>query len=661
MAIDLNELTDEELEQVALGNRDILSKYENKSSLNMQDLSDDQLQMVANGTPLSEIKNERNEYVGMGTSIAGALTGAAIGSAVPVVGTVIGGLVGGALGAFGGELIEDSLVGEDLDFANAAKEGAISVGIDVATLGAMKWAKPAYYSGKRLLGFTPNEVAKDIAEKAALTASTQQAGTQYSLASTSQILAEKGAVLTPSQIPTATGIDKFYENIGRGGILSGRAFDDNMVKINDAVSGAVNELIVRKLGAGVNNIFGEAKKSLSRQYELGLDSVMGKLKNDMLDVSPIHKALDSVIKSSSNKLGGTSLQKETISLLSGLKKDLSAGMPKRVDIMGDVQVRTGTDSLTNTARYKTTQGVIGTRDVPQPIPAVHLIEWQKKVNKIITEMGNPQSPMYNGVIDAELAQAAKVLNGSIGSVMTKTNKSAFDEYLLVKKEYSKGIRAIKPASIKSLINSASKEDYEGLGKVLLPSGTTNFSKFTQTFNAVKFSVNSLKPQQLRDLGFKSKDDVFNTIKASYVKDLFPDVSSTAFDVSGYAKQLTKLSAEQVKQAKVVLGKDYGRFNQIRNAIIDSAEKPKTDVGLLSLRSRELGLGAAVAAGSTGGISGGLAALFAPKIMAKISLSPKKSARLINLMGRQSNTPEGLSKTQQSIALLVAEALDTAVD
>ena len=74
-----SKLSDEELKQVALGNTDILkaaraskAKY---SAANMSEMSDAQLEAVRNGTPISEIQDERNEFVGMGTSIGGALTG----------------------------------------------------------------------------------------------------------------------------------------------------------------------------------------------------------------------------------------------------------------------------------------------------------------------------------------------------------------------------------------------------------------------------------------------------------------------------------------------------------------------------------------------------------------------------------------------------------
>ena len=669
MAFDMSKLSDEELEQVALGNLDILKAKQSAYNLsNMDELSDEQLARVASGTPLSEIQKERNEFVGMGSSIGGALGGAALGTAIlPGVGTAVGGIIGGALGAFGGELAEDQLQGEDLDFANAAQEAAISVGLDVATLGAAKWAKPVYFAGKRALGFTAEEVGKDIVEKAVATRATQRAGTPLSFQSSAELLAERGAVLTPAQLGDE-GILAFYDNLGRGGILSGRDFDKNMELANEAVSGAVSQLISKneagvlmkgELGASIDSIFMEGKRALGKQYELGLNGVMSSLTNNNINVLPVHKSIDGFLKSYTNKLGGSDLQDGTVSLLKKIQKDLSNGY-KTIDVLEDVKIPY-TNAL-GQKMFKIEKQVVGSKKVAVPIPAAQVIEWQKKVNKIITEAGNPQSPMYNKAVDAELAKVSSALSGSIDNIMSKVNPEAYGKYLAVKKQYSKGIKTLRPDNIKAIINSAAKEDYDSLGKVLLQEGVTNLSRFNNTWKALNYSVNTMKPAQLAELGFKNKEEVFKTIKSSYVQNLFPNINDTAFDLSKYAAKMSKLSREEITQVKTVLGKDYGRFNQIRNAIIDASKKSGTDVGILSLRSKELQIGTSIAAGSFGGIGVGLFALFTPKLMAKVALNPKTSAMLINTLGKTSKTPEGLEATQKTLAaILAAESLDTAVD
>lgn len=661
--ININDMTEEELDQYLLKNSPASKQ---SSGLDVDNLTEEQLDRYLAGKPIDA--PERNELIGMGSSIGGALAGAAAGTAIlPGIGTAVGGVIGGALGAFGGELAEDVMSEEDLNYANAAQEAAISVGLDIATLGAAKWAKPAYFAGKRALGFTAEEVGKDIVEKAAATRATQVAGTQTSLQSSAELLAEKGAVLTPTQMG-ADGILSFYDSLGRSGVLSSGAFDKNMELANEAVSGAINGLVAKneagvlmkgELGAAIDNVFMEGKKALGKQYELGLNDVMSALTNSTINVLPIHKSIDGFIKSYSSKLGGTQLQDGTIKLLRGIQDDLSGGF-KLVDEVKEVKV-----PYTNSfgqKMFKTEKQVVGKRKVPVPIPAAQLIEWQKKLNKVITEAGNPLSPMYNKAVDAELAKVSSALSGSIDKVMTKVNPEAFGKYQAVKKAYSKGIKTLRPDNIKSIINSAAKEDYDRLGKVMLQEGVTNLSQFNNTWKAMNYAVKSMNPKQLTELGFKNKDELFKTIKSSYVQNIFPNVNAVDFDIAKYANRMSKLSREELAQAKTILGKDYARFNQIRNAIIDASKKPDSDVGILSLRSKELGTVGAIAVGSVTGVAGGMAALLAPKMMAKISLNPKTSAMLINAMGRSSKTVGGLDETKKLLtAILAAEGMDTAVD
>lgn len=659
---DFDSMSDEELDQYLLKNSPASKQ---PSAIDFDSLTDEQLDRYLAGKPIDA--PERNELIGMGSSMAGALGGAAVGSAIlPGLGTVAGGVIGGALGAFGGELAEDVMSEEELNYANAAKEAAVSLGVDALTMGTAKFAKPIYFAGKRALGFAGEEVGKDIAEKVASKA-TQKAGTPLSLKSTAELLGERGAVLTPIQLGEK-GILGFYDNLGRGGILSGKMFDDNMVKVNEAVSGAVNDLVAKndagvmmkgELGAAVDSLFHEAKQGLSKQYELGLNEVQRMLKNDKVNVIPIHNAIDGFVKSYSQKIGKSALQDGTLSLLKQIKGDLSDGF-KVVDVVKEVR-KPYRNALGQTM-YKTVKEVTGTKKVPVAIPAEELITWQKKVNKIITEMGNPQSSMYNSSIDADLAKVSNTLGKSIDKSMLGLNAEAYGKYEGIKKQYKKGIKTLRPDNIKSIINSAAKEDYERLGKVFVQEGVVNLDQFKKTWNALNFSVKSMKPEKLQQLGFASKDELFKTIKSTYMQNLLPAVNDVSFDIGKYAAKMSKMTKEELSQAKTVMGKDFGRFNQIRNAIIDASVKPGNDVGMLALRSKELQAGTALAAGSFGGVGVGLFALFAPKLMAKIALNHKTQGLLLNILNRSSKTPEGIKITENAIrTLLAAEGVDLAAE
>ena len=674
-----SKLSDEELKQVALGNTDILkaaraseAKY---SAANMSEMSDAQLEAVRNGTPISEIQDERNEFVGMGTSIGGALTGAAVGSVFGPLGTVVGGIFGGMGGAFGGELLEDTLEGKDLDYWNATKEASISLGIDVATLGTLKIAKPIYLASKEMLGFKPQEVAEEIAKHARETVNTSKPFTQDSLASTQSLLDETGGKLTPAALPNATGILKFAEMIGRLGILSSNDFVVNMKKINDAVTGGVNELIAKtkvdplnkmELGQSVEGIFKEAKSALSKQYEIGLDSVMAKSANDMVDVTPIYNTLNRFINAKSTIIGN-SLQDSTLKHAKSILNDLSGGLPIAKDIMGDVPGSSSILDAAGSSLSTTTRGVIGTETVAQKIPVAHLIEWEKKNKALLRELGNKTSPLYNKTLDRELNRVVDSLDGATSNVMSKVNRPAFLKYKAVKKAYGTGLEAISPKAIKNLVNQAAKGTFEGLANTLLLNNSS-LSKFKATHGALTSSIKLLPKESLENLGVTTHKELLDKVKVSFLEDAFPSIKDVNLDLTSLAKTFKKLSPEQLEQARIVMGSDFGRFNQIKNAIIETAKRPEANFFALSLRSKETaagiqiagGIGAAAFSAGIGGLAAGAAVLLLPKVLSRIALSSGHSARLINILGGRgkSKTVEGM---ETQIALLLAEVGDTSLD
>ena len=680
-----DKLSVEELEQVALGNIDILkaarARKATYSSANMGEMSVDQLTAVSKGTPISEIQDERNEFVGMAGGLGGALAGASIGTAIlPGFGTAIGGIIGGAVGAFGGELAEDALQGEDLDYANATFEGAMSAGIDVATLGTFKFAKPIYFASKKALGFTPNQVSTDLVSMSSVTAGSQIAGSAASLKATQEMLETTGGTLTPSQVG-GDGILAFYENMGRNGILSSKSFNENAAKANQSVSNAINDLAARSeagtllrddLGKAVNDVILEGQKALRQQYTNGLNAILPKLDNVDIDITPIYKNLGNMLEANKNMLSGTSLEKSAYTLISDLQKDLSAGLPKIEDIFKDMPTSVPSN-LVDKAGNPFTRTLMkstktGEKTVPNPIPAKDLLLWQKKVNDTITKMVYLNNRNEGGIGKAHIAQLSSVLKKSIDVAVIKASPEVAEAYSKVKKLFRENIDEVKPNSIKGLLQSASKESYDALGKVLLNTGSLDLSKFKRTWGAIKYSLNNIEPKKMKELGFTGKEDALKTIRASYVRNIFPDVNSSSFDIKSYANKMIKMSPEEVKQAKVVMGESYPQFHRIRNAIIDASKKQKNDVGLLSLRAKELA--AITALGSTGYFMGGdaggtvalggIGILFAPKVMARIALNPKQSAQFINILGRSSTTPAGVNSTEKALKMLMTgEAIDTA--
>ena len=170
--------------------------------------------------------------LGMGGGVVGTILGAPFGPP----GMFVGGAIGGALGTASGSLISDELTGEDLDYAKALEEAAISMGFDVATLGLGKAIKPAWVAAKRKMGFTPQEAAEQLVQELG-----GEAGTAASLKASQQILEEGGATLTPSQVG-AEGVALLQERIGRLGLISGRQYETNAAKVNEVTSEALSEI-----------------------------------------------------------------------------------------------------------------------------------------------------------------------------------------------------------------------------------------------------------------------------------------------------------------------------------------------------------------------------------------------------------------------------------
>ena len=143
--------------------------------------------------------------LGMGGGVVGTILGAPLGPP----GMFVGGAIGGALGTSAGSLISDELTGEDLDYAKALEEAAISMGFDIATLGLGRAIRPAWIAAKKKMGFTPQEAAEQLVQELG-----GEAGTVASLKASQEILEGGGATLTPSQVGAegvVFALEKFCE------------------------------------------------------------------------------------------------------------------------------------------------------------------------------------------------------------------------------------------------------------------------------------------------------------------------------------------------------------------------------------------------------------------------------------------------------------------
>jgi len=225
---------------------------------------------TGDGTSIADVGQYLKENLELAGGVGGGVAGAILGSPAGPIGSMAGSMLLSAIGTGAGSLASDELKGEDLNYAEAMKEAAISLGFDVATLTAGKVLKPAYVLAKKKLGFTPKEAAEQLVKELE-----PAVGTQASLKASQEILEEGGATLTPSQVG-ATGLQLISEKIGRIGIISGGKFDANAKLVNEAVQDGLNEVVNRlsvnssgtpiELAENLMSVIDAGKQALNKNY-----------------------------------------------------------------------------------------------------------------------------------------------------------------------------------------------------------------------------------------------------------------------------------------------------------------------------------------------------------------------------------------------------------
>jgi hypothetical protein len=239
--------------------------------------------------------------------IAGAIAGGkALGRGGPTMGA-IGAVTGGAIGTFGGELLSDDLMGVPLDYANAAKSAAMSIGMDLALFGGARTVKLLKSLWQR--GVTPKDAALEILQRARPGA---QAGSEESLRATQAELQRQGATLTPSQTGRAGLFKRIAEGLSESAILSQGAFQKNAEKVNKVVSDGLHELMGNKdippslLGEDMYRVIDSGRKSLYKVYGDALEAIQGKLgPTQRANVRPLIAFLNTQVEAAQRSFGNT--------------------------------------------------------------------------------------------------------------------------------------------------------------------------------------------------------------------------------------------------------------------------------------------------------------------------------------------------------------------
>lgn len=561
----------------------------------------------------SDVGNFLKENMEIPGGLGGAITGTVAGIPGGPVGMIGGGIIGGALGSFGGSLASDKLTGAELNYADAVKEAGISLGIDLATLGLGKIAKPGYFAARSALGFTPKETAEELLKLASEGA---KVGSQESLMATQRLLQKGGATLTPFQTNRASGGQIFAQRLGEVGLFSSKVMEDNVGLVNKVANDSLQEIINRvgysdvidpqALGKDLFEVISLGKKANSEIYDKGLTEIMNTVGGKPPTTAVVKSTINNFLKQNRREFGSV----------------LDPSTLKFIEDIGN--------TLANVPAMK----------------ASSLIDYEKKIMQDISQFGDMGSSLYNNIADRQLAQFSSELRDAVGKTLQTVDPTAATKYKALKTAYGEASEGMLPELNASFIRKAGASDFDALGKLVMGSGST--SKIAEMLNSIDVAYRTMGKAGI-EAPIKTAKEAKQVIKKGFLQKTFPSLGEE-FDISKYRTLADRMNnPETATRFRTILGEDYGRVKQITNLMKEASEKPTSNIGQLVLRSKEYaavgGLGAAAVGGASAGVGVGLltggAVLFTPIVLAKMSTNPKTVNALLTLSKRKFATPEAL--------------------
>lgn len=604
-----------------------------------------------------DIYNYVKSNMDLPLGMAGALQGAKVGSRLGPMGMLVGGIGGGAFGTFGGSLASDVITDkEELDYNSAVDKALMSIGFDIATLGAWRVAKPAFVAAKKALGFTPKEIAEQIT---AIPKQGLEAGSPESLKATQKILEEGGGSLSRFQTGQASSLEVFAEKLGEAGLGSGKIAIGNADKVNKATQAALNDITAgsvirtgaspKELGSAVLDVITAGRMALSDAYGDGLDAIKTGVSNKKVNTSPVKNSLLRFLNENKVVTKGTKqvLDKETGQVV---EKQIS----KRVSTLDDAA-----SGFIN----KQLQGIL---QLPT-MSANHLLDVDKMLTQQMKKFGDIKSPNYNSTASQQLGELQDRIKTSIGDVLGNVDPRAAESYSLLKKEYSEGMGGLLPEINRNVIKNAEKGNYDVLGNLLTTQ--TNVSKISSMFKSVDNAYKQLaKTKELpAEIPYATAKEAKQAIRQSFIKNLVPDINSADFDISKYADLAARFSKpKEQSRLKAIMGEDYGRVRQLFNVMAEASKKPEGNLGTLFLRNKEYQSIAGMAAVGTAGTVGGaplavgtaMAVIGTPIFLAKAASNPKAVNRLLAFNKAKFKSDDAREK---AVLLIVSDVMDALSD
>lgn len=589
----------------------------------MANLTTEQLQAIASGDFSSVSEDDlqnlyssgKSSEVGgletVGSILGGIGAGAALGTmGAGPVGTIVGGIVGGAIGAFGGEVLEDLINGKEVDLSKATKEGAISAGFDVATLGAGKILRPVF----RLT--TTSKLSNNFKNLLNQTSPTQ--GSRASLAQTEQILEEGGSSLSPRSIEGVGPIRRLFNELGEVGFISRGMFEQDLKKRRNVIlsnlarwTNSESALTTTELGQSMFNIVEAGRLAASKSYGDGLGVL-------------------------SEKAGSTKFPSNSIMF------EISKFLEKNVDDFGSTL-----SNKTKSIAEEMQQILRPTGGQPVVANFKSMVQFQKRLNAAIDD-AMPGGANPNKTVASELSELSTRVKAGIEKAVEKKSTGLYKEYKKLNEEYKDLIDGIMPSMNANLVARAKKENFDAFGSMLVSrQNTSSIKKFMdsldKSFEAIK-KANGDLPE-----GIKSAKQAKEIVRSSYVRNLLSAGDEDVIFNQATINKLNKPDAQ--KRMAAVLGEDFPEFKKLINAVGDSLQTTPMGAFALALRSREIqGLlvaGPAAFSGLTGDLDSAqqTAAISAagvlglPVVLYKLSKNPTAVRRLISLEKTAKEKPD----------------------
>jgi len=575
--------------------------------------------------------------------LAGATGGAIAGGMVAgPPGAVVGSVIGGAGGTLYGTAQSEQLKGSST--VEAYKEGIEaalwSVGIDLATMGILTKLKPAWYALRMRQGKSIEEAAQEAID------TVLPAGSPESLAATQRLLQARGATLLPSQV-FRTGLDGFRERIASVGLISREKMADNIEAVNNALVEELNLLINKNasgmandaynMGSAFSMLIDEGVEVLRKQYGQGLDEINRALSTatfKTIDSRFLTNPIDSYLRTLTGE-AADKVQPETLEFI--------RDTVKRIKDLESGQVRVS-----------------------------ELLMIDKSFTNRANAAFGPSGSTRNTYIHKELQDAAEVIRQTILNTIERVDPKAAAEYKALKEAYRRSYNAMTPKVNEGFVRQADKGSYTSLGNIAAKGNRLEQIQALKKSLAEAYSVARKAGETLSVQSFGEVDKLFREgfLSEKLTKVLSGDVANVQ-QLRSLAIQLDNPSQRAI--FKEVLGPDFARFNQLMNAIRETAESASGDTGALFLRGLEakgakglgnllkggIAPGAAVVGGTAAGAAGlgigiGAAALYIPNVFAKVVTNPQYVNKLIAALSAGGKTR---ASADVAMNIMVSEIID----